>query len=183
MFRARCSVFIATSLDGYIARPDGAIDWLARVELPDEDYGFVAFYASVDALVMGRATYDTARSFPEWPYAGKRVYVLTHRPVEARHGEVFVDGAADDVLGRVSADGATHVYVDGGVTIGQFLRARLIDRLTISVIPIILGAGVRLFNGGEAEHGLELEEARSWPESGLVQLRYRTIRDTFAEPR
>jgi dihydrofolate reductase len=165
-------VFIATSLDGYIARPDGGIDWLERVELAGEDYGFADFFASVDALVMGRATYDVVSSFAEWPYADKRLYVLTNRPAEAVHGEVFVAGTPGEVLERVAADGAQHVYVDGGVVIRQFAAAGLIDRYTISIIPIMLGAGIRLFAGGEGEHGLVLERSHSWAASGLVQVVY-----------
>lgn len=173
MAHSRCSVFIATSLDGYIAREDGGIDWLDRVQLAGEDYGFAAFFASVDALVMGRGTYDTAIGFPEWPYAGKRVYVLTHRPTEARHGEVFVSGTAAGVADRAHRDGVRHLYVDGGGVIAQFLAARLIDHLTISIVPVVLGGGRRLFAGGEGEHALELEGAETWAASGLVQLRYR----------
>lgn len=87
MERPRCSVFIATSADGYIARKTGAIDWLDRVQGPD--YGYAAFFASVDTLVMGSATYDTMLGFGDWPYAGKRVIVLTHRPTTPRRDEAF----------------------------------------------------------------------------------------------
>ena len=88
MQRPRCSVFIATSLDGYIARPDGTFDFLSIVERPNEDYGFADFFASVDALVIGRNTYETALAFPEWPYAGKRCIVLTHRETPSVHGDI-----------------------------------------------------------------------------------------------
>ncbi len=165
----RCSVFIATSLDGYIARPDGGIDWLDRVQTDGEDYGFAAFYASVDALVMGRGTYDKALSFDAWPYAGKRVVVMTHRPAAPRDGVTFVAGTPHRVLEALDA---RHVYVDGGAVIRQFLAAGLIAELTISVIPIVLGGGIRLFDGGEGEHALVLGDAKTFP-SGLVQLRYR----------
>jgi dihydrofolate reductase len=164
-------VYIAASVDGYIARPDGGIDWLDRVQLAGEDYGFAAFYDTVDTLVMGRGTYDKALTFPAWPYAGKRVAVMTHRPARSRFGETFVSGTPAEVLAQLG-DGA-RAYVDGGVVIRQFLAAHLIDDLTISVIPIILGAGIRLFPGGEGEHALTLESSQSWP-SGLVQLRYRS---------
>jgi len=164
------SVFIAQSLDGYIARRDGSIDWLDVVASPGEDYGFAAFYASVDTLVMGRGTYDTALGFPDWPYAGKRVIVLTHRPAESRHGEEFFAGPVtelDALTGRT--------YVDGGNVIRQFLAANLIDDLTLSIIPILLGDGIRLFEGGIGEHRLVLEEHRAFP-TGLVQLRYQAQR-------
>ena len=163
---ARYSVFIATSLDGYIARADGGIDWLSVVEKPGEDYGFAAFFATVDTLVMGRGTYDVVRAFPEWPYGDKRVVVLTNRPAEPRHGETFFAGKVTDLAleGRV--------YVDGGNVIGQFLAADLVDDMTISIIPIVLGSGIRLFAGGEGEHRLALEGHQAW-DTGLVQLRYR----------
>lgn len=169
MDRPRCSVFIATSLDGYIARSDGGIDWLDRVQLAGEDYGFAAFYASVDALIMGRATYDKALTFGDWPYRGKRTIVLTRRPATSRFGEELVAGTPAEIVDRLA--GANRIYVDGGDVIRQFLAADLIDDLTISVVPVVLGGGIRLFAGGEGEHALSLEGSQSWS-SGLVQLRY-----------
>jgi dihydrofolate reductase len=168
----RFSVFIATSLDGYIARPDGNIDWLQIVHPLDESHGYDAFFASIDALVVGRGTYDTAAGFPEWPYAGKRVVVLTRRPAEPREGVTFAAGTAREIAATLGD--AKRVYVDGGDVIRQFLAADLIDDMTISIVPILLGDGLRLFDRGIAEHRLELENQRSWP-SGLVQLRYRTL--------
>ncbi|MBX3159471.1 MAG: dihydrofolate reductase [Deltaproteobacteria bacterium] len=171
MTRPRCSVFVATSADGYLAGPDGEIDWLEPVNaMADaESYGFHAFYATVDALVMGRRTYEAALSFPKWPYPDKRVYVMTNRPVAPRHGERMVFGAPDAVLASLEAK---HVYLDGGVVIRQFLAANLVDDLTISIAPVVLGGGVRLFEGGERKHALELVGTQTWP-SGLVQLRWR----------
>jgi len=166
------SVFIATSLDGYIARANGAIDWLSIVERPGEDYGFAAFFATVDTLVMGRGTYDVVRAFPQWPYGTKRVVVLTHRPAEPRDGVEFFAGD----IGELQLAGRT--YVDGGNVIQQFLAADRIDDMTVSIIPIVLGGGIRLFGGGEGEHRLRLEGHQAW-DSGLVQLRY-TRRDPDA---
>ena len=158
------------SLDGYIARADGAIDFLEIVHPVDEAHGYAAFFASIDTLVVGRGTHEIASSFAEWPYAGKRVIVMTRRPLELHHGEEVFSGAPIDLLPKLA--GAKHVYVDGGNVIGQFFAAGLLDDLTISVIPIVLGDGIRLFSGGEREHRLDLESHRSWP-SGMVQLRYR----------
>jgi len=171
--RPRCSVFIAASLDGFIARPDGALDWLARVERAGQDYGYGAFLDSVDALVMGRGTYDTVLGFDHWPYPGKRCLVLTHAPPVARRAdEEFAGGALEPLLQRLAGEGVRRVYVDGGAVIRQFLAAGLIDDLTLSVIPVLLGAGIRLFEGGgAAERGLKLIEAQPY-DSGLVQLRY-----------
>ncbi len=171
MQRPICSVFIATSVDGCIARPDGRIDFLDGVQLEGEDYGFAAFYASVDALVMGRGTWDVVNAFPEWPYEGKRVVVLTDRPAEPRRGETIASGGVVSLLERLHAEGVRRVYVDGGVVIRQFLAAGVVDDLVLSVIPVILGDGVRLFGAGVPELSLTLVESRSWP-TGLVQLRY-----------
>lgn len=171
--RPQFSVFIATSLDGYIARPDGGIDWLRAVERPGEDYGYQAFARSIDAIVMGRNTYEVALGFPEWPYAGKRLIVLTHRPAIARHGEEFCSTLLPELGERLAQEGVRRVYVDGGEVIRQFLVARLIDDLTVSIIPVLLGSGIPLFGSGAPEHALSLLESRSYP-SGLVQLRYGT---------
>jgi dihydrofolate reductase len=168
----RCSVFIATSLDGYIARADGAIDWLDAVQRPGEDYGFGAFFAGVDTLVLGRRTYETALAFPAWPYAGKRCVVLTHAPApQARYDEAFYAGEPRALVERLAGQGARHVYVDGGVVISAFLAAGLIDDMTISIVPILLGGGVRLFTTTGVERALRLIESRAY-DSGLVRLRY-----------
>ncbi|MCE9580334.1 MAG: dihydrofolate reductase family protein [Deltaproteobacteria bacterium] len=170
--RPRCSVFIATSLDGFIARADGGLDWLALVEAPGEDYGYGAFVSSVDALVMGHNTYATALAFDAWPYGGKRVIVLSRDATPSRHGEEHTAEAPVALCARLAAEGVEHVYVDGGATIRRFLDAGLIDDLTISLVPIVLGTGIPLF-GGIGEHRLTLIETRGFP-SGLVQVRYRT---------
>ncbi len=170
---ARFSVFIATSLDGFIARTSGELDWLKIVELPGEDYGFGELFATVDVLVIGRGTYDSVLGFGAWPYQGKRVIVMTHRPGAPRHGEEMFAGTAGELAARLGD--ARRVYVDGGQVIRQFLAAGLIDDLTISVIPIVLGDGIRLFSGGEGEHRLALQRQRAWP-SGLVQVEYAVAR-------
>lgn len=162
------SVFIATSLDGYIATADGRIDWLGIVERPGEDYGYAAFAATCDTAVLGRRTYDTVLGLDAWPYAGKRVVVMTRRPIAARHGEEAFAGSAAALVHHLA--GARRVYVDGGAVIQQFLAARLLDDLTISLIPIVLGAGIPLFTG--TQHALTLDAVERF-DSGLVQLRYR----------
>ncbi len=174
--RPRCSVFIAVSLDGYIARRDGALDWLGAVERPGEDYGYGRFLDSVGALIMGRKTYETARGFGEWPYAGKRCVVLTHAPpaslsMTATNGEEFYAGDPAPLLQRLAADGVARVYVDGGTVIRQLLGAGLIDDLTLSIVPVVLGDGIRLWDGGLAERRLALRSSRAFP-SGLVQIEY-----------
>jgi dihydrofolate reductase len=171
MQRPRCSVFIAASLDGYIARPDGTFDFLTLVERPNEDYGFADFFATIDALVIGRNTYETALGFPEWPYAGKRCVVLTHREAPSVHGEQFFAGEPQALLEQLALAGAQRVYVDGGAVIREFLVQDLLDDITVSIIPTLLGKGIALFGAEVPEQRLRLESCKAY-ESGLVQLRY-----------
>lgn len=170
----RCSVFIAVSLDGFIARPNGAIDWLSSVEREGEDYGYKAFFDSVDALVLGRNTYEVALGFEPWPYAGKRCFVLSHGAA-AQHGVEIVSGTPGELVERLSGLGVQRAYIDGGQVIQQFLAARRVDDLTLSVLPILLGQGIRLFGELPADLPLELQSSRAF-DSGLVQLTYRPHR-------
>ena len=171
--RPQCSVYIAASLDGYIARPDGGLDWLTAFEQSGEDYGYKAFFASVDALVIGRKTYDIVLSFGKWPYEDKRCIVVTHAPPPAKHGETFHSGPIEALLDQLSKEGVRRIYVDGGALIRSFLASDLIDDITLSVIPVLLGTGIPLFGG--AERRLKLVSSRSFP-SGLVQLCYNVDR-------
>lgn len=171
MQRPRCSVFIATSLDGFIAKPDGTFDFLSIVEQAGEDYGFADFFASVDALVIGRNTYETALAFPEWPYAGKRCVVLTHRETPSIHGEQFFAGEPPALLETLALAGAQRLYVDGGAVIRAFLSENLIDDMTLSIIPVLLGRGISLFGAEVPEQTLKLERSQAYA-SGLVQLTY-----------
>lgn len=172
---ARCSVFIAVSLDGFIARPDGGLDWLSAVERPGEDYGYRAFFDDVDALVIGRKTYEAARRFDPWPYMGKRCVVLTHAACTPSHGEEPFAGTPRDLTERLSREGVRRVYVDGGNVIRQFLADALVDDMTISILPVILGEGIRLFGPTGRDVRLDLVASRPYP-SGLVQNEYRVRR-------
>jgi dihydrofolate reductase len=175
--RPQCSVYIAVSVDGFIARPDGGLDWLAEVERPGEDYGYKIFFDTVDALVVGRKTYDVVLGFEKWPYEDKRCVVVTHAATPAsppgRHGETFYSGPPERLLDLLAAEGVRRIYVDGGVLIRGFLAADLIDDVTLSVIPVLLGAGIPLFGG--VEQRMKLVSSRSFP-SGLVQLCYNVDR-------
>jgi dihydrofolate reductase len=164
---AQCSVFIATSLDGFIARKDNGLDWLKIVERADEDYGYAEFARTIDTIVMGRNTYDVVADFEPWPYAGKRMIVMTHRPLASRHGAEAFGGSPQELASTLVG----RVYVDGGATIREFLAAGLITDLTLSVIPVLLGEGIPLFGG--VAHDLQLEGVKHWS-GGLVQLRYQT---------
>jgi len=169
----KASVFIATSVDGFIARQDGALDWLPGDGV--EDHGYNEFFASVDALVIGRKTFDTVLGFDQWPYADKLVVVLTSRPLEFAPPEgsrcEFMTGAPREIIDRLSARGLKHLYIDGGLTIQRFLAAGLIQHLTVTRVPVLLGSGIPLF--GPLPHDIRLEHVRtrSYP-NGLVQSDY-----------
>lgn len=179
--RATCVVFIATTLDGFIARPDGSIDWLmhANTLVPEgEDCGYGAFIQRVDALVMGRNTFEQVLGFPEWPYEGRKVVVMSRRGVSvppALAGKVVVSSESPvDLVTRLSAEGERCLYIDGGQTIRSFLAEGLIDELTITLIPVLLGMGRPLFDAdvGAGEVWLSHEATQAWP-FGFVQNRYR----------
>jgi dihydrofolate reductase len=178
-----CSVFIATSLDGFIARRNGDIDWLADPDGEDagEDYGYQAFIDSVDTLVIGRNTYELVLSFNAWPYAGKRVVVLSHGaprvPGDLSGVVEIMSGQPADVVQRLSASGARHLYVDGGRTIQGFLRAGLIQDMTITRIPILIGDGIPLFGRLDLDVRFEHVETKTYP-SGFVQSKYRAVTAT-----
>lgn len=176
----KCSVFIATSLDGFIAKTDGDIQWLVTIPAPeaDEDYGFQAFFNSVDVLVMGRKTYEAALTFAEWPYDGKRVIVLSHgEPLVPEHliGQVeFMAGTPLEVAQNLEGEGIKHAYIDGGKTIQGFLEAGLINEMTITTIPILLGEGIPLFGHLTREIKLELLDSK-WYANGFVKNHYRVL--------
>jgi dihydrofolate reductase len=144
------AAFIATSLDGCIARADGALDWLPQDDSDeaDDDHGYAAFVAGRDVIVMGRATYDTVVGFDVgWPYE-LPVVVLTHRPLADTPSGADVttaSGPVAEVLATLGQQGRTSAYVDGGAVIQQLLAADLLDQLTITVVPVLLGDGIRLF--------------------------------------
>jgi dihydrofolate reductase len=172
----KTSVFIATSLDGYIARRNGALDWLPE---DCEPHGYEEFIASVDAIVIGRMTWEVVLGFPEWPYGSKPVIVLssTLSELEIPPGAVcdLLAGPPPDIVARLAERGMKHLYIDGGLTIQGFLRAGLIDCLIITRIPVLLGSGIPLF--GPLAHDIRLHHVatRSYP-SGLVQTEYTIAR-------
>jgi dihydrofolate reductase len=168
----KASVFIATSLDGFIARANGDLDWLPPGG--GEEHGYEAFIATVDALVIGRKTYETVLSFDTWPYGGKPVYVLsTSALAPAPSGAVVehLSGAPAEIVAQLVARGVGHVYVDGGITIQGFLLAGLIQRLIITRIPVLLGAGIPLFGPLPRDINLRHVGTRQYA-SGLVQSEY-----------
>jgi dihydrofolate reductase len=172
----KASVFIGTSVDGFIARPDGALDFLPPGG--GEPHGYDEFIASVDALVIGRNTFETVLKFPEWPYGSKRVVVLSSRPVDVsavRGGRVEqMAGSPAEIVAKLEATGARHIYVDGGITIQGFLRAGLIQRLIITRVPVLIGAGIPLFGLLPSDVRLRHIETQSYA-SGLVKTEYQVV--------
>ena len=167
------SAFLGISIDGCIAGENGDLSWLAELapDSPDAT-GYTALMEQVDTLLIGRTTYDAVLDFSPWPYAGKRVVVLGHRDFAPRHGEQRREGGVREVLAGLAAEGCRHVYLDGGAVIRAGLREGVIDSLTLSVLPVVLGKGVRLFEDGLPRSDWRLEDTRPLP-SGVVQLRYR----------
>ena len=168
------SVFIGTSLDGYIARPNGQFDFLPAGG--GEPHGYNEFIASVDALVIGRKTFETVLAFPDWPYGSKRVVILSSRPLDlsaVRNGVVEqMAGPPAEIVAKLAASGAHHLYVDGGITIQEFLRAGLVQRLIITRVPVLIGEGIPLFGALPRDVQLQHVATQQYP-SGLVKSEYR----------
>lgn len=171
------SAFIATSLDGYIARENGDLDWLPGSEGDDqsEDFGFTEFFASVDCLVMGRHSLEAVLRFPEWPYEGKRVIVLSRTmkraPAPVQGKIALYSGSLTGLVDRLVTEGCTRIYVDGGATIRSFLSEGLLTDITICIVPILLGKGIPLFAEVGKDIPLRHRETRSY-DNGLVQSVY-----------
>jgi len=176
----RTSVFVGTSLDGFIARPDGRLDWLTPFEAAG-DHGYPAFMKSIDVIVIGRLTYQTVLAFPEWPYARTPVVVLSTRPLgeapaEARRHVTSFSGSPEEVVASLAARGFHHAYVDGGVTVQRFLEAGLIDRLILTRVPVLIGQGRPLFGPLSRDVRLRHIATRTYP-AGLVQSEYEVVTD------
>src|SRR5450759_4807590 len=167
------SVFIGTSVDGFIARPNGDLDFLPAGG--GEPHGYNEFMASVDALVIGRKTFETVLGFAAWPYGNKRVVVLSSGPVDlsAVHGGVVeqMAGTPAEIVSKLAASGAHHLYVDGGITIQRFLRAGLVQRLIITRVPVLIGDGIPLFGTLPRDLRLNHVATQHYP-SGLVKSEY-----------
>jgi dihydrofolate reductase len=168
------SVFVGTSVDGYIARLDGALDFLDAGG--SEPHGYEEFMAVIDTLVIGRNTFETILTFPTWPYPeDKRVIVLSSSPLNLAAAGGMVEqmgGEPAEIVERLKATGSEHLYVDGGITVQRFLRAGLVERLIVSRVPVLIGEGIPLF--GSLPHDILLHHVatRSFA-GGLVQSEYR----------
>ncbi|HTW32647.1 MAG TPA: dihydrofolate reductase family protein [Candidatus Sulfotelmatobacter sp.] len=167
------SVFVGTSVDGFLARPNGALDFL---DVPGiEPHGYTEFIATVDVIVIGRLTFEIVLAFPEWPYGEKQVVVLSSGMLDfskLRGARVEqMSGSPAEIVSALSTRGFQHAYIDGGVTVQRFLRAGAIQRLTITRVPVLIGQGIPLF--GSLPHDVKLRHVSTHPyPSGLVKTEY-----------
>lgn len=170
------SVFVGISVDGFLARPNGDLDFLPVGG--GEPHGYEEFLASVDAIVIGRKTFETVLTLGPWPYGDKRVVVLSGHDLDlsAAAGGVVeqMAGSPPEIVSRLATDGAHHLYVDGGFTIQGFLRAGLVHRLVITRVPVLIGDGVPLFGPLPRDIRLRHVSTRHYP-SGLVQSEYHVL--------
>jgi len=170
------SIYIATSLDGYIADRNGGIEWLDSIPIPDnEDMGYVEFTNRIDALVMGRTTFETVLGFDvDWPYK-KPVFVLSNSlneiPESHKEQAYLIKGTLTEILEQIHKMGYFRLYVDGGITIQSFLKEDLIDEMVITNFPLMLGGGSRLFSELPKELAFELVGSRVYSNQ-LVQRSY-----------
>ena len=177
----KISVFIAVSVDGFIARPDGDVDWLDEYEPlgAGDDGGYSDIFNAVDALVMGRGAFEKVLEFDPWPYETKPVIVLSKSLSEVPdklRDRVTIDAAAPQaVIENCLRQGYTHIYLDGGQVIQSFLRAGLVDEMTLTIIPVLLGAGRPLFGTLTQDIKLHHVATRSWA-NGFVQSKYQVQR-------
>lgn len=171
-----CAVFVGVSLDGFIARPNGDLDWLMGGD-GDGEHGYDEFIAGIDAIVMGRKTFEKVLEFDKWYYGDRRVVVLSSHPIDlapvrARGKVEQMSGTPAEIVSKLAASGARRLYVDGGATIQGFLRAGLIQRLIISRLPVLIGQGIPLFGPLTRDIRLQHVSTRVFP-GGMVQSEYR----------
>lgn len=174
--------YVAASLDGYIARPDGRVDWLESIQAAGDDHGYHAFYDGIDALLMGRMTFDTLMDAEEdWPYLGKPCLVLTRYPHEQLPDGVNMRHCTpSEALTTLAEQGHQRIWlVGGGSLAGNCFAAGLLDELVVSLVPYLLGAGIPMFASG-LERSLRLHEQRSFS-SGVVQLHYQVLPENPAD--
>ena len=172
----KVTVYIATSLDGYIARPDRDIEWLHKPEytIENETMGYTELMASIDYLVMGRNSFEKVLTFPTWPYPNNKVIVLSSTLEdipEHLKDSVSIQPCTDDLMEYLQTAGAKHIYIDGGQLIQSFLQANLVTNIIITQIPVLLGSGISLFGKLDTDIHLELQESISF-KNGFVQSHY-----------
>jgi dihydrofolate reductase len=179
----KATVYIATTVDGFIAREDGSVDWLPTGEnVGNEDYGYQEFMNSIDALVMGRNSYELVQSFGSWPYEEKPVIILTTQQLEIPENisktVSVMAGSPNKVVQRLAERGYDHLYIDGGKTIQGFIREGLIQKLIVTKIPILIGSGIPLF--GALAHDIKLHHLETLQfDNGIVQSKYKILENNI----
>ena len=167
-------LYIATSLDGYIAKPNDDLNFLSIVQQEGEDYGYADFIKSVDTVILGRKTYDWVMTqVSEFPHADKNTFVITRTPKPSIGKTNFYTGKLNELINRLKAESGENIFIDGGAEIvNELLKENLIDEFIISVIPILVGNGTKLFKDGRPEQTLELLSTKQF-KKGLTQLHYK----------
>ncbi len=172
-------LYIATSLDGYIAKPNDDLSFLSIVQQDGEDYGYADFIKSVDTVILGRKTYDWVMTqVSEFPHADKNSYIITRTARPSIGKTIFYTGKLRDLVLRLKSEQGKNIFIDGGAEIvNELLKENLIDEFIISVIPILVGSGTKLFKDGRPEQKLDLISTKQY-EKGLTQLHFklRTIK-------
>jgi len=172
---AKVIVYIAASLDGFIADRDGGVGWLDDIDPSeaDGDFGYVEFYDAVGSLIMGRATYDQVLTFGAWPYPGRPTYVFASNPPTGNHPNVeLVSGDLKGFVDGLKMRSEQNIWlVGGGKLIASFRSQSLIDEYIITIIPVLLGDGIPMFPGNQTPGELRLVDVK-WFNSGLAQLKY-----------
>ncbi len=174
----KASVYIATTLDGFIARPNGALDWLPQDGSGDEDYGYHSFMDSIDTLIMGRKSFEKILTFGNWSYGNKHVVVLSHSNLTIPDNIASTVEASNlspsALVDQLAQAGNKHLYIDGGQTVQSFLAAGLIQEIIITTIPILIGQGIPLF--GPLEQDIKLKHLHTQAyESNFVQTKYQVV--------
>ena len=166
-------IYIASSIDGYIAKENGDLDWLNFAPNYDEDYGFKNFINQIDTVILGRKTYETAvkaYGSSDWPYTGKKIIVLSNTLKKVIDDANLYSGNLIKLTEQLYSEGTRHIWIDGGITVSQFLRLNLVDKMILSIIPILLGTGIPLFDI-KKEISCDLVSTQAYP-NGLVQIKY-----------
>ena len=176
MKKRKLILYISCSLDGFIAAPGDDLSFLERVQQEGEDYGYTEFTKTVDTVIMGRRTYDWILSQGvDYPHKDKTSYIIAREQKEPKENVHFYTGRLTELAEKLKNSEGKNIFCDGGgFVVGELLKNKLLDELIVSVIPVLLGSGTRLFSEGIPVHDLRLEESRSF-ESGLVQFHYAVI--------
>lgn len=176
MYQRKVILYIAASLDGYIAKTGDNLDFLSMVQKEGEDYGYNDFINSVDTVILGRRTYDWVMTqVPAFPHADKLSYIITRTPRTAIGNTHFYTGDLRDLIVKLKGESGKNIFIDGGAqVVNELLNEQLIDEIIISVIPVMLGEGIRLFSDGRPEQLLELTGSKQFS-TGLVQLHYKCV--------